>query len=271
MRIRDFTPARALRGGYDVLHIHWPDKALNAESLPGRVAGAVAAHRHPRGRSFPWRSGDVDRPQCATPRVAASQVGGVVLVGGGAAGGHGDPSQRGGPAGSGGDPSRAGPAPARGGPPGSLSRHLSRYHLARGSPCRVRHIGQRPGGRLSRTGTGVQERAPSHSHGPGPSSRSGGGGSSRRRCSPPGRLGGRGPRGRRRRSAGAVVSGARARRGRPALPPRGRPRRASVPGHHQLGQRAAGALVRPAGPGPRARGDGRAPGARRHGLGVDLR
>lgn len=43
VRIRDFTPARALRGGYDVLHVHWPEKALNAESLLGRVAGAVAA------------------------------------------------------------------------------------------------------------------------------------------------------------------------------------------------------------------------------------
>jgi glycosyltransferase involved in cell wall biosynthesis len=41
--IRDFTPARALRGGYDVLHLHWPEKALNAESLPGRMAGATAA------------------------------------------------------------------------------------------------------------------------------------------------------------------------------------------------------------------------------------
>jgi beta-1,4-mannosyltransferase len=43
VRIRDFTPARALRGGYDVLHVHWPEKALNAESLLGRVAGAAAA------------------------------------------------------------------------------------------------------------------------------------------------------------------------------------------------------------------------------------
>jgi beta-1,4-mannosyltransferase len=43
VRVRDFTPLRALRGGYDVLHLHWPEKALNAESLPGRVAGAAAA------------------------------------------------------------------------------------------------------------------------------------------------------------------------------------------------------------------------------------
>ena len=43
VRVRDFTPVRALRGGYDVLHIHWPEKALNAESLLVRVAGAAAA------------------------------------------------------------------------------------------------------------------------------------------------------------------------------------------------------------------------------------
>jgi glycosyltransferase involved in cell wall biosynthesis len=59
VRVRDFTPARALRGGYDVLHLHWPEKALNAESLLGRVAGAVvalavieAAHLH--GARVAW-------------------------------------------------------------------------------------------------------------------------------------------------------------------------------------------------------------------------
>ena len=43
VRVRDFTPARALRGGYDVLNVHWPEKALNSKSLPGRLAGATAA------------------------------------------------------------------------------------------------------------------------------------------------------------------------------------------------------------------------------------
>jgi glycosyltransferase involved in cell wall biosynthesis len=43
VRVRDFTPARALGGGYDILHVHWPEKALNARSLPARLAGAVAA------------------------------------------------------------------------------------------------------------------------------------------------------------------------------------------------------------------------------------
>jgi beta-1,4-mannosyltransferase len=43
VEVRDFTPARALRGGYDVLHLHWPEKALNAEWVGSRLAGALAA------------------------------------------------------------------------------------------------------------------------------------------------------------------------------------------------------------------------------------
>lgn len=43
VRVDDFTPARALTGRYDVLHVHWPDKALNARGLTGRMAGAAAA------------------------------------------------------------------------------------------------------------------------------------------------------------------------------------------------------------------------------------
>lgn len=43
VEVRDFTPARALRGGYDLLHIHWPEKALTALPLLGRAGGAGAA------------------------------------------------------------------------------------------------------------------------------------------------------------------------------------------------------------------------------------
>ncbi len=43
VRVDDFTPRRALTGRYDVLHMHWPDKALNARWLAGRMAGAAAA------------------------------------------------------------------------------------------------------------------------------------------------------------------------------------------------------------------------------------
>lgn len=41
-QVRDFTPARALRGGYDILHIHWPEKALMTGGVGSRLTGAVA-------------------------------------------------------------------------------------------------------------------------------------------------------------------------------------------------------------------------------------
>ncbi len=40
--VSDFTPARALRGGYEILHVHWPEKALMAGGQGRRLAGAVA-------------------------------------------------------------------------------------------------------------------------------------------------------------------------------------------------------------------------------------
>jgi beta-1,4-mannosyltransferase len=43
VRVRDFSIARALLGGYDILHVHWPEKALTAGSWMGTVAGALAA------------------------------------------------------------------------------------------------------------------------------------------------------------------------------------------------------------------------------------
>jgi beta-1,4-mannosyltransferase len=59
VQVDDFSPLRALRGGYDILHVHWPEKALMTGGLPGRVAGAVAgiavleaARRH--GASVVW-------------------------------------------------------------------------------------------------------------------------------------------------------------------------------------------------------------------------
>jgi beta-1,4-mannosyltransferase len=51
--VREFSVARALRGGYDVFHAHWPEKALPAGSWVRRAAGAAttlalleAAHLH---------------------------------------------------------------------------------------------------------------------------------------------------------------------------------------------------------------------------------
>jgi beta-1,4-mannosyltransferase len=43
VRVEEFTPLRAVRGGYDVLHVHWPEKAMNSPWLPLRAAGAAAA------------------------------------------------------------------------------------------------------------------------------------------------------------------------------------------------------------------------------------
>lgn len=42
VEVRDFTPARAFRGGYDILHVHWPEKALMVTGRLARVAGAAA-------------------------------------------------------------------------------------------------------------------------------------------------------------------------------------------------------------------------------------
>lgn len=59
VRVSDFTPARAFRGGYDVLHLHWPEKPMMGTTLLTRTAGAVggravleAARLH--GASVVW-------------------------------------------------------------------------------------------------------------------------------------------------------------------------------------------------------------------------
>ncbi|MGH7581010.1 MAG: glycosyltransferase [Gemmatimonadales bacterium] len=74
VEVRDFTPARALRGGYDVLHLHWPEKALNAGSLAGRIAGAAAAlalldaaHRH--GARVVWTAHNAQPHESRHPRL----------------------------------------------------------------------------------------------------------------------------------------------------------------------------------------------------------
>ncbi len=74
--VSDFTPARALRGGYDVLHLHWPEKALNAGSLLGRFAGAVAAltmlmAAHLHGARIVWTAHNVRPHESRHPRLEA--------------------------------------------------------------------------------------------------------------------------------------------------------------------------------------------------------
>jgi beta-1,4-mannosyltransferase len=74
VRVREFTPARALRGGYDVLHIHWPEKALNAESLPGKLAGAAAAlaildAAHLHGARVAWTAHNAQPHESRYPKL----------------------------------------------------------------------------------------------------------------------------------------------------------------------------------------------------------
>jgi len=70
---RDFTPLRALRGGYDVLHVHWPEKAITAQGLLGRMAGAAvaialleAAHLH--GAKIVWTAHNARPHESRDPR-----------------------------------------------------------------------------------------------------------------------------------------------------------------------------------------------------------
>ena len=74
VRVREFTPARALRGGYDVLHVHWPEKALHAESLLGTVAGAAAAlaileAAHLHGARVVWTAHNARPHESRHPRL----------------------------------------------------------------------------------------------------------------------------------------------------------------------------------------------------------
>ena len=41
VQVIDFTPARALRGGYDILHLHWPEKAMTDAGGAKRLVGAI--------------------------------------------------------------------------------------------------------------------------------------------------------------------------------------------------------------------------------------
>jgi beta-1,4-mannosyltransferase len=59
VQVTDFTFGRALRGGYDVLHLHWPEKPMVGNSAFARLAGAAggrvvleAARLH--GASVVW-------------------------------------------------------------------------------------------------------------------------------------------------------------------------------------------------------------------------
>ena len=149
VRVRDFTPARALLGGYDILHLHWPEKALNAG--PSRAARRrCRGARHARCRARLHRARVVWTAHNAqAPRVEASRTGGALLAGRGSRGGCRDPSQpRRAALGRGQLPAAGGPAPRRRAA-GTLPRRLSRHELsrdeapARRSACRPRRTCRR--------------------------------------------------------------------------------------------------------------------------------
>ncbi len=74
VQVEEFSVAGALRGGYDVLHAHWPEKALNTGSWAGSRAGAVAAlailaaaHRH--GARVVWTAHNATPHESRHPRL----------------------------------------------------------------------------------------------------------------------------------------------------------------------------------------------------------
>jgi beta-1,4-mannosyltransferase len=74
VRVEEFTVARALRGGYDVFHVHWPDKALTAAPWLGMAAGAVAAllsleAAHLHGARVVWTAHNAHPHESRHPRL----------------------------------------------------------------------------------------------------------------------------------------------------------------------------------------------------------
>ncbi len=74
VQVEEFTVARAFRGGYDVLHVHWPEKALIAESGVMRAAGAAAAlailgAAHFHGARVIWTAHNAEPHESRHPRL----------------------------------------------------------------------------------------------------------------------------------------------------------------------------------------------------------
>jgi beta-1,4-mannosyltransferase len=83
VRVRDFTPGRALRGGYDILHVHWPEKALMSPGRVARTAGAItgravleAARLH--GASVVWTTHNVRPHESGNTRLERWYWSGVI-------------------------------------------------------------------------------------------------------------------------------------------------------------------------------------------------
>lgn len=73
-QVDDFTPARALRGRYDILHVHFPDKAVYFKSLrrtlPRLLAiGAIIALMKRRGTRLVWTVHNLESHERWHPRL----------------------------------------------------------------------------------------------------------------------------------------------------------------------------------------------------------
>jgi beta-1,4-mannosyltransferase len=74
VRVEEFTVARAFRGEYDVLHVHWPEKALTNGSWIWRVAGAtvglaILAAAHAHGARVVWTAHNAQPHESRHPRL----------------------------------------------------------------------------------------------------------------------------------------------------------------------------------------------------------
>jgi beta-1,4-mannosyltransferase len=74
VRVEEFTVARALRGGYDVFHVHWPDKALTGGRWVVAAAGAAAAlasldAAHFHGARIVWTAHNAHPHESRHPRL----------------------------------------------------------------------------------------------------------------------------------------------------------------------------------------------------------
>jgi beta-1,4-mannosyltransferase len=74
VRVEEFTVQRALRGGYDVLHAHWPEKALPAGPWMVRAAGAgtglaILAAAHAHGARIVWTAHNAHPHESPDPRL----------------------------------------------------------------------------------------------------------------------------------------------------------------------------------------------------------
>jgi beta-1,4-mannosyltransferase len=74
VQVREFTPASAMQGGYDVLHAHWPDKALTAASWTGSAIRAAAAlgimeAAHLYGARVVWTAHNAESHESRHPRL----------------------------------------------------------------------------------------------------------------------------------------------------------------------------------------------------------